>query len=91
MSMNLVCDEFELLQTPTWVTDICLSWDPVYKCSDGGWQGILRRYIIWVEGCINGSYKTQRDLDDTKTFYNDHINKLKKIAKAKGYLTFSYI
>lgn len=90
MSMNLVCDECELLQTPTWVTWMCLSWDPINKVSDGGWQGILRRYEHWVMSHCNGAFESKEDHDETVKFYTDHINKLKKIAKKKNYLTFSY-
>ena len=90
MSMNLTCDEMELLQTPTFITWMCLSYNPISKQPDGGWQGILRRYEYWVEAQSNGAYESKKDHDETVKFYTDHINKLKKIANKKGYLTFSY-
>lgn len=45
MSMNLHIDGFELWQTPTFITHMCLFYNKKSK-SDGGREGVIRRYIF---------------------------------------------
>lgn len=48
MSTNLTCEEFEPVQTPSWITDLILSYDDDGNY-DGGWKGVYRRYVFWLE------------------------------------------
>lgn len=48
MSHNLTCEEFEPVQTPSWITQLILSYDDSGNC-DGGWKGVYRRYVFWLE------------------------------------------
>lgn len=82
MSINLHCDTVELLQTPTWVTQICIS------NNDGGWQGILRRYKIWVRSLQNGVFDSKENTDDQIKFVAEHIDLLDKAVKKYGKLEF---
>jgi len=41
--------KFELRQTPSFVTKMCLSFDPVKETIDGGKNGVLRRYLAWCD------------------------------------------
>jgi hypothetical protein len=85
MSMNLYCDEVELWQTPTYITYMC------YSNEDGGWKGILYRYIEWVKDHTNGVWKDDQ-LDKYKEItdsVNEHIKELNTAAKLYGRLTFS--
>ena len=63
MSMNLHCEETTLWQTPTHITNMC------YSNSNGGWKGILYRYLEWVNSHLTGrawtndnAYKDEQDL-----------------------------
>lgn len=52
MSQNLTLAnkkgaKFQLCQTPTFITRMCLSYDPVKQTVDGGKNGVLRRYLSW--------------------------------------------
>ena len=42
MSMNLGCDEMDLWQTPTYITDMCMSLDDNGN-PDGGMEGVRKR------------------------------------------------
>jgi hypothetical protein len=81
MSINLKCAEVDLWQTPTYITYMC------YSNNDGGWQGILYRYIQWVKSHTNGVWKNPKDLEYMKECINIHINTLNSYKK----LTFSII
>lgn len=75
MSMNLKCKEIELWQTPTHIAYMC------YSNKDGGWEGILYRYIQWVSSHISGTFKRRQDLNDITSLVRDHIISLRKLAK----------
>lgn len=50
MSFNLTCDEFDPVQTPTSITFMILSFNEDRQL-DGGWQGVYKRYVHWLEYC----------------------------------------
>ena len=82
MSLNLRCDQVELLQTPTWITEIC------YSNSDGGWAGILFRYEKWVSSSLDGVWKNKEDYDHTYKFVSEHIKSLRDAVKKNKSLKF---
>lgn len=47
MSMNLYVNGMDLRQTPSYITDMCLSYGK-NKAPDGGMEGVRRRYIFWI-------------------------------------------
>lgn len=69
MSMNLTLHDGEygpqidLWQTPTWVTWICLSYDPDTGTPDGEHAGVRRRYIQWVKSHLNGLWTDEEELE----------------------------
>lgn len=89
MSHNLEAEEIELWQTPTWITDICLSYNHKTKSYDGGWWGILTRYTIWVESHTQGDWKSKEQLDSMKESIERHLKELYDEVDKHGRLTFS--
>lgn len=70
----------ELWQTPTWVTYMCMSYNNKGK-PDGGMEGVMRRYIMWVE-----SHPEQRtdgwkreDLEYLWDRIKEHVSQLKEL------------
>jgi len=47
MSINLQCEEMDLYQTPTWVTDLCYFAD-TEKGTPSSWRTIREKYKLWV-------------------------------------------
>lgn len=45
--MNLRVDGLELVQAPTWITYMIMSYDD-YGKPQGGWRGIVHRYRCWL-------------------------------------------
>lgn len=89
MSINLHCEEVELWQTPTWVTEMCLSVsNPADGVCDGGWRGVLHRYKIWVRMHSQGIWENQEDYEHEQARINAHLKDLDAAAKKKRSLTF---
>lgn len=62
MSLNLTLhdgQQIELWQTPTWVTYMCLSYNPETAEPDG----VRRRYGYWVGSHLNGSWEDREHLE----------------------------
>ena len=78
MSMNLHLSEGEdgkevcLWQTPTFITEMCLSYDSTGQ-PDGGMAGVLRRYVIWVRSHTNGVFQTKEHLAAMRERVDDHL------------------
>lgn len=87
MSMNLTCEGVDLWQTPTHITWMCLSYDPLSGEPDGGHEAVRRRYILWVESTLNGTWKDLDDLKWQRSRVADHIKQVKSIKNPK----FSFI
>jgi hypothetical protein len=85
MSMNLHCEEFPLLQTPTFITYMCFSNE------DGGWQGIKYRYVQWVKSQLNGVWESEKEYQEFKTTLNCHIGDLDRAARKHKKLTFTIV
>lgn len=90
MSMNLTCraggQEVTLWQTPTWVTWMCLSYHPRTHKPDGGHEGVRRRYLIWVEGHLNGIFLSEEDAAFNRWRVNEHLEKIRDLKRPQ----FSY-
>ena len=69
MSMNLTLTDkttdrdIDLWQTPTFITWMCLSYNPETKEPDGGQEGVRRRYLEWVSSRTDGVWKDKEELD----------------------------
>lgn len=78
MSFNLTLSEgysgpsVELWQTLTWVTLICLSYNPTTNEPDGGHEGVRRRYLHWVESQANSVWKDPEDLANIHDKIREH-------------------
>jgi hypothetical protein len=81
MSMNLHCNEVNLLQTPTFITYMC------WSNEDGGWQGVKYRYIQWVKYQCQVDFNQSQAEVDNSDFMKQHIAELNSYKK----LTFSII
>jgi hypothetical protein len=91
MSLNLTMSdsagrEIFLWQTPTFITNMCLSYgdDGV---PDGGMEGVRRRYICWVNGTLNGVYSDDEELSAAREAVKDHLLKITEVIEPQ----FSYI
>ena len=93
MSMNLTRHDGEdgpelpLWQTPTHITWMCLSYNPKTKRPDGGHEGVRRRYLLWVESHLNGTWKSSEDLDHMRASVRDHTAAVLAVKRPR----FSYI
>lgn len=75
MSMNLHCEEVELWQTPTYITNMC------YSKEDGGWEGIRYRYIEWVKSHRNGVWENYEKYEDMCEHVKGHLAELTSYEK----------
>ena len=84
MSMNLhLTDgeegpEISLWQTPTHITDMCLSYDK-NGVPDGGMVGVMRRYQIWVRSQTNGVWKSKEELDVMREQVKAHLEDIRAV------------
>ena len=93
MSMNLHLEahkgaKFNLWQTPTFITDMCMSYNLKKRRPDGGMKGVLRRYIFWVVSHRNGS-RTADEQRLVEENIREHLHHLKHFIKThKGTFEF---
>ena len=83
MSMNLHCKEVELWQTPSYITHMC------YSNNDGGWRGILYRYLTWVKR--GGVFDSEDEYENHKAMVDSHVTEIEDVLKKKKQLRFSVI
>lgn len=82
MSFNLYLSEGEdgqkidLWQTPTWVTMICMSYNPETGEPDGGHEAVRRRYIEWVKSHTYGKWDSLEDLEWEHERIQIHVKKV---------------
>ena len=86
MSMNLTCYQGEqkipLWQTPTHITWMCLSLNPLTKESDGGNEGVRHRYLLWVASHADGVWHdtphatAAEELQDMRDLIAEHCAKI---------------
>lgn len=91
MSMNLHAkynnNEIDLIQTPTWVTKLCLY---KYDGTKRKWKDTRHLYCQWVLGTFltNRVLKNEKEVEEyneDKKYYKDHINTLNSYEKLKFY------
>lgn len=87
MSMNLTLHngengpQIELYQTPTWVTWMCLSYNPETQKPDGGHESVRRRYELWVRSSLDGVWKNSEDFDYQKERIEKHLKVVNSVKK----------
>lgn len=78
MSINLHLQEGEngpevgLWQTPTHITLMCMSVNPVDGEPDGGHEAVRRRYLHWVDSQQSRVYESEEDLRLMKSRITKH-------------------
>jgi len=93
MSMNLTLTDNEtglsvdLWQTPTFITWMCLSYNPETEEPDGGHEGVRRRYLEWVESRTNGVWKDEKELDCMRESVREHTKTVLAVKEPE----FSFI
>lgn len=86
MSINLHCDQLDLLQTPTYITNMCMSINPETNEPDGGMDGVRRRYILWVESTLNGVWSSILEYSTAMREVNEHIENLNNIENPEFFV-----
>lgn len=72
--------QIDLWQTPTWVTWICLSYDPDTGTPDGNHAGVRRRYIKWVGGFLSSRIWTDEgELEWERERVRKHIEAVNSV------------
>jgi len=84
VSMNLKCNRMDLWQTPTWVTDVCMSIGPSGK-PDGGHNGIRRRYVRWAWARANGVFSDKEQHDLLCDEIRCHVEELRSFKAVRFY------
>ena len=80
MSLNLTLHngkdgpQIPLWQTPTWVTFICLSYNPETNEPDGGHEAVRRRYNQWVNQLTDGVWNSIEDLECKRERVKEHLD-----------------
>ncbi len=87
MSLNLTCEGIELWQTPTHITEICLSYNPKTGKSDGGNEGVRRRYLLWVASSLNGVWSNPEELQNQRARVFEHAKQVRALKRPR----FSFI
>jgi len=90
MSMNLHCNVFEVRQTPSYITEMVLSYNKDAVC-DGGMEGVVRRYVAWCNYERQCRFSAAVNDPDEQSWIeldgNNHITALREAiesAKSKG-------
>ena len=85
MGMNLHCDETDLWQTPTYITDMCMSLDDNGN-PDGGMEGVRKRYLMWVRGRLNGAWRTKEDYEIEEMIVQEHCELVMALENPQFYI-----
>lgn len=85
MSMNLHCDEMDLWQTPTYITDMCMSFDNNGD-PDGGMDGVRKRYLIWVRSRLNGVWRDNEEYEIEKMNVDEHCKQVMSLNNPEFYI-----
>jgi hypothetical protein len=92
MSMNLTLHagedgpQIDIWQTPTFITLMCLSYNPETKEPDGGQEGVRRRYLEWVESHLTGVWE-----DDEFELQKERVEEHTKLINSVENPYFSFI
>lgn len=93
MSLNLTLtdsetgNDIDLWQTPTFITWMCLSYNPKTKKPDGGQEGVRRRYLQWVASKLNGVWTDKEELEYMEQRIKEHTKEVLSVKKPE----FSFI
>ena len=81
MSINLIADNCELLQTPTWITHLAL-----FDCNgnDRDWKETRYIYCKWLDSLKNCSYSSKEEADE----YRDFIDRKKEEVMQESLIRF---
>jgi len=94
MSWNLYVKEnggkeLSLLQTPSYITQLCLSYNAKGK-PDGGPEGVRNRYILWVKHLTQEQFNQAcNDPEEQKRvsgFAKEHIEQVKALKNPRFYM-----
>lgn len=87
MSMNLMCDELELYQTPTHITYMCLvnkSGLVRPKVTGNKAKRALQMYLRWVQSTIDGVWEDAGALQSARDALDDHVAEVEDTIIGKG-------
>lgn len=70
--------EINLWQTPSVITDMCLSYDKNGQ-PDGGMAGVMRRYQIWLRSHTSGIWNSEEELEGMRARVRAHIEKIESV------------
>ena len=70
--------EVELWQTPTFITWMCLSYNPEQE-PDGGHEGVRRRYLEWVKSNLGGVWEDKDDFEYLKERIEKHTKLIESV------------
>lgn len=73
MSINLTCNEVELVQTPTWLTRLAL-YDHQHNRRD--WKETKYIYTGWLKSTLNGVWDNAEQLEEARKGIQRHIEEL---------------
>lgn len=88
MSFNLKLEvegrDFELWQTPTAITNMCLTTKSgiVYSLEGDNARRAMFSYIEYVKGTLNGKWDSKEDLEYAKNSVNNHLKECSKILNS---------
>lgn len=91
MSVNLYLQdgpdgpETDLWQTPTHITNMCLSINPADGEPDGGHEAVRRRYLHWVDSELNGVYQSEEDMNWLRKKIADHKSEVLSVKNPHFY------
>lgn len=87
MSMNLTCHvgkkRIDLVQTPTYITDMCLSYGKD-RSPDGGMEGVRRRYVLWLELLRQEQFNQEKNAKEQKDIWDYFSERIEEIKKLKN-------
>ena len=72
--MNLYCDEIELWQTPTWLSELA-----VYDCNgeERDVEETIYIYTSWVESTLNWCFQSAEEAAEDRKKVKEHIEAVK--------------
>jgi hypothetical protein len=93
MSMNLAVKfgkyRFDLWQTPTYITYMCIGNKTTSKLNGARAKEALERYIIWAESTLNGVWDSEEELEFNRFAVAQHVAELRtEMTTAKSIMVF---
>lgn len=85
MSMNLHCEGEELFQTPTYITNMCMSLKENGKPA-GGMKAVRYRYLLWLEDRLLSGILTKQERLYNCEIFTGQRDALMALKKPKFYI-----